>query len=259
MKFMSTLKHTSLLLYLLAIFFIQESMAQSRESDPVKIIKKANDKLQGLSSKAELKMTIIRPSWTREMKMKAWSKGEDYSLTLITGPARDKGTAFLKRDREIWNWQPNIDRSIKLPPSMMMQSWMGSDLTNDDLVKQFSIVNDYNHTLLGIETIENRECYHLQLIPKEEAAVIWGKILIWIDVEEYMQMKTEFYDEDGYLINTMEGTNVKMLGGKLLPAKMIVTPEEEEGQKTILEYIAIDFDVPIKDNFFSVQNMKRVK
>ncbi len=259
MKVMSTLKHISLFLCFFAFCFVQESVAQARESDPVKIIKKANDKLQGLSSKAELKMTIVRPSWTREMKMKAWSKGEDFSLTLITGPARDKGTAFLKRDKEIWNWQPNIDRSIKLPPSMMMQSWMGSDLTNDDLVKQFSIVNDYNHKLLGTEEIENRTCYHLQLIPKEEAAVIWGKILIWIDVEEYMQLKTEFYDEDDYLINTMEGTDIKMLGGKLLPAKMIVTPEEEEGQKTILEYVDIDFDVPIKDSFFSVQNMKRVK
>ncbi len=235
-----------------------EVSAQS-ETDPLVIIKKANDKLQGGSSKAEMKMTIVRPSWTREMRMKAWSKGDDYSLTLIVGPARDKGTAFLKRDKEIWNWQPSIDRNIKLPPSMMMQSWMGSDLTNDDLVKQFSIVNDYNHTLMGIEEIEGRDCYKLELIPKEDAAVIWGRILTWIDVAEFMQLKTEFYDEDAYLINTMAGSDVKNIGGKILPSKMIITPEEEEGHQTILEYIDIAFDIPIKDNFFSIQNMKRVK
>lgn len=259
MKSMNKLISTFLLLCFFFIAFSIDTFAQANETDPIKIIKKANEKLQGSSSRAELKMTIVRPSWTREMKMKAWSKGDDFSLTLITGPARDKGTAFLKRDKEIWNWQPNIDRSIKLPPSMMMQSWMGSDLTNDDLVKQFSIVNDYHHKLLGTEEIENRVCYLLELIPKEEAAVIWGKILIWIDVEEYMQLKTEFYDEDDYLINTMQGTDIKMLGGKLLPAKMTVIPEEEEGQKTILEYVNIEFDITIKDNFFSVQNMKRVK
>jgi len=255
---MNIIKRTIILISVM-LTFLQYTDAQTLDTDPIKIIKKANDKLQGTSSKAELKMTIVRPSWSREMKMKAWSKGDDYSLTLITGPARDKGTAFLKRDREIWNWQPKIDRSIKLPPSMMMQSWMGSDLTNDDLVKQFSIVNDYTHRLLGIEQIENRDCYHVELIPKEEAAVIWGKVLIWIDTEEYMQMKTEFYDEDQYLINTMTGTDVKMLGGKLLPAKLIVTPEEEDGHQTILEYVDIHFDIPIKNSFFSVQNMKRVK
>jgi len=234
-------------------------LLQAQETDPVKIIQKANDKLQGTTSKAEMKMTIVRPTWKREMTMKSWSKGDDYALTLITGPARDKGTAFLKRDKEIWNWQPSIDRTIKLPPSMMMQSWMGSDFTNDDLVKQFSIVNDYDHKLLGTEKIEERECYKLQLIPKEEAAVIWGKILIWIDVAEYMQLKTEFYDEDDYLVNTMLGSDVKKIGGKLLPSKMIVQPEEEEGHKTIIEYLNIEFDKPIKDSFFSTQNMKRVR
>jgi len=235
------------------------SIAQGSETDPITIIKKANDKLQGTTSKAEMTMTIIRPSWSREMTLKSWSKGDDLALTLVLSPARDKGTAFLKRDKDIWNWQPSIDRSIKLPPSMMMQSWMGSDLTNDDLVKQFSIVYDYTHRLLGIEKIENRDCYKLELIPKEESAVVWGKILIWIDTQEYMQLKTEFYDEDEYLVNTMEGTDIKLLGGKLLPNTLTIRPEEDEGHSTILKYLNMEFDKPIKDSFFSVQNMKRVK
>jgi len=249
-----------LFILLVTVFTIPMFLfAQRTETDPVKIIQKANDKLQGTTSKAEMRMTIVRPTWKREITMKSWSKGDDYSLTLITGPARDKGTAFLKRDKEIWNWQPSIDRIIKLPPSMMMQSWMGSDFTNDDLVKQFSIVNDYDHKLLGTEKIEDRECYKLELNPKEEAAVIWGKILIWIDVAEYMQLKTEFYDEDNYLVNTMLGSEVKKIGEKLLPSKMIVQPEEEEGNRTIIEYLNIEFDKPIKDSFFSTQNMKRVR
>ena len=223
------------------------------------IIKKADAKLRGETSIATLKMSIVRPSWTREMTMKSWSKGTEYSLILVTAPARDKGTAFLKREKEIWNWQPTIDRTIKLPPSMMMQSWMGSDFTNDDLVRESSVVEDYTHVSMGTEAIEGRTCYKIEMTPKPDAPVVWGKIMIWIDKEEYMQMKSEFYDEDGYLVNTMLGKAPKEFDGKLLPSRMEVIPEDEEGHKTVIEYLNMEFDEPIKEQFFSIQNMKRVK
>ena len=107
------------------------------------------EQVNGLSSEGEIKMTIVRPDWSREIVIKSWSKGDDLALMLITSPARDEGTAFLKREKEIWNWQPSISRVIKLPPSMMTQSWMGSEFTNDDLVKQSSIVDDYDQSIIG--------------------------------------------------------------------------------------------------------------
>lgn len=231
------------------------------QGDPtaLEIIKKADEKQKGITSKGELKMTIVRPTWTREMTMKSWSKGDDFSMILVTSPVRDKGSAFLKREKEMWNWQPTIDRVIKLPPSMMSQSWMGSDFTNDDLVKQSSIVVDYDHKLLGKEEIEDYECYKLELIPHDDAAVVWGKIIIWISTKEYMQLKTEFYDEDDYLINTILGKNIKTMGGKLLPATMEVIPADEEGHKTVIDQLSLIFDEPIKDSFFSVQSMKRAR
>ena len=136
------------------------------------IIQKAEDKTRGSSSFSEMTMTIVRPTWTREVGIKSWSKGNEYSLILITSPARVKGAAFLKRDREIWNWQPTIDRVIKMPPSMMMQSWMGSDFTNDDLVKESSILEDYSHQLLGKENIDGRTSYKIELITNEDATVV---------------------------------------------------------------------------------------
>ncbi len=247
------------LLLVCTIWHAPATWANNGDPDPKEIIQKADEKLKGRTNTSTLKMTIIRPSWQREMVMKSWAKGDEYSLILVTSPARDKGTAFLKREQEMWNWQPTIDRTIKMPPSMMSQSWMGSDFTNDDLVKQSSIVVDYNHKLLGKETIEGRTCYKLELIPLEEAAVVWGKILIWIDTQEYMQMKTEFYDEDFYLVNTMLGKEVKEMDGKLLPSVLEVIPAEEEGHKTVVEYLSLDFDADIKDSFFSIQNMKRVR
>lgn len=246
-------------LFVAGALYTLPAFAHNGDPTPKEIIQRADEKLKGRTNTSTLKMTIIRPSWTREMVMKSWGKGDEYSLILVTSPARDKGTAFLKREQEMWNWQPTIDRVIKMPPSMMSQSWMGSDFTNDDLVKQSSIVVDYTHKLLGKETIEGRECYKLELIPLEDAAVVWGKILIWIDTQEYMQMKTEFYDEDFYLVNTMLGKNVKEMGGKLLPSILEVIPADEEGHKTVVEYLSLDFDTEIQDSFFSIQNMKRVR
>ncbi len=223
------------------------------------IVKKAEDKARGEQAYGEMKMTIVRPKWTREITMKTWTKGDDYSLVVVTAPARDKGTAFLKREKEIWNWQPSIDRSIKMPPSMMMQSWMGSDFTNDDLVKQSSMVTDFTHKLMGKETVEGRSCYKIEFTPKPNAAVVWGKIMMWIDEKDYLEMKVEFYDEDGYLVNTMYGKNIKTIGGRTLPTRMELIPADKEGQKTIIEQLALDFNVKLDDSYFSVQNLKRVK
>lgn len=223
------------------------------------IVKKADQKRRGDTSQAEMTITIVRPTWSREMKIKAWSKDTEYSLILITSPARDKGTVFLKRKREIWNWIPSIDRNIKLPPSMMMQSWMGSDFTNDDLIKESSIVEDYEHKLLEDSVIMGRECYKIELIPKPEAPVVWGKIHSWIDKTDFMELKTRLFDEDGYLVNEVLFSDIKMLDGRLLPAKMEYIPAEKKEQKTVIQYHEVDYDIDINESFFSLQNMKRVR
>lgn len=223
------------------------------------IIRLADKKARGLSSYAVIQIEIIRPNWTRTMEMKSWSKGDKLGLTLVTAPSKDKGTVFLKRDKEIWNWIPSIERNVKLPPSIMMQSWMGTDFTNDDLVKQSSLVTDYTHKLIKEETIEGRDCYLIELLPKPDAPVVWGKIMMWIDKTEFMQMKVAFYDEDNYLISYMLGKDVKMIGGKMLPTILEMVPVEEEGNKTVMRYSELKFDLDISDSFFSTQNMKKIR
>jgi len=241
------------------LFFSINSLVFAQETAK-EIITEADAKMRGVSSsQGTMKMTIIRPTWTREMTMKSWSKGQDYSLILVTAPARDRGTAFLKREREMWNWQPSIDRTIKLPPSMMSQGWMGSDLTNDDLVKQASIIVDYTHKIVGEEEIEGRKTWKIELMPLKDAAVVWGKVIMWVSQKEYLQLKTEFYDEDDYLVNTIYGKNIKEMGGKIMTSLMEVIPAEEEGHKTMIEYLDLVFDKKMDTKFFSTQNMKRVK
>lgn len=222
------------------------------------VVQKSLDLAQGTSNSATLTMKIVREGWTRELGIKSWSFGTDYGLILITDPSRDKGTAFLKRGSELWNWQPKIERSIKMPPSMMLQSWMGSDFTNDDLVKQSSIVEDYTHRLLKEETIEGRPCYVIELLPKENAAVVWGKLIVWITKSGFMTLKNEFYDEDNVLVNTMTGSNIRRMDNREIPTQLEVVPAEEPGKKTIVIYEALDFDIEIDESFFSIQNMKEI-
>jgi len=228
--------------------------------DATEIIKKANDKINGEeSSFSIMKMTIIRPEWERTLEFKNWTKGTDYALTLITSPARDKGQSFLKRSTEMWSWNPTISRLIKLPPSMMSQGWMGSDYTNDDILKESSVVEDYIHEITGEDEIEGRLCYRIKMTAKEEAAVIWGHQVRWIDKDDYLFLKAELYDEDGYLVRTELGKNIETMDGRLIPTIMEIIPEDEEGYKTIVEIEEIEFNIPVEDGFFSQQNLKRVR
>ena len=245
-----------------AIILLIALLGFADSGDPLtgtEIVRRAEEKLRGESSRAELKMSIVRPDWSREIEMKSWSKGTDYALILITAPPREEGTAFLMRETEIWNWQPSIDRVIKLPPSMMMQSWMGSDFTNDDLIKESSILEDYEHRLVGRGKVDDRSCYEVELTPKPDAAVVWGRVVMWIDTEHFMQLKAEFFDEDGGLVNTMYGREVEELGGKLLPSVLEMVPADDPGHKTVVRYRDLEFDLDIKEDFFSVRNMKRLR
>ena len=240
---------------MLAMLLPVSVMAQ----DAKEIIRIADERIRGKTSQAEMVISIVRPSWTRDITVKTWSKGTDYSFILIQSPARDKGTVFLKRKKEIWNWVPSIERTIKLPPSMMMQSWMGSDFTNDDLIKESSIVEDYTHRILGDSIVLDRECYKIELNPKPEAPVVWGKIYSWVDKKDHLILRSELFDEDGYLVNEVVYSDIKMLGGRLIPAQMEYIPADKPGQKTVILYNDMIFDEPLNESFFSMQNMKRVR
>ncbi len=227
--------------------------------DASEIIKKVDQKMRGNSSSSNMTMKIIRPDWSREISMKGWSLGTDFSLILITAPARDQGTAFLKRDKELWNWQPTIDRVIKLPPSMMTQSWMGSDFTNDDLVKESSIVNDYNHFIRGDSIITGRDAWKIELIPKEGAPVVWGRILIYVSKADYIELLIKYYDEDDFLINTMILSDIREMGGRVIPARMDMVPAENPEHRTVIHYKDIQFDIGISEDFFSIKEMKLIR
>jgi outer membrane lipoprotein-sorting protein len=247
-------------LFLIPLFSLLFSFGKINEQpDVTEIVRKANDLMTGRSSESIAAMTIVRPAWTRKVNMKTWSLGNDYYMVLITAPPQDKGQVFLKRFNEMWNWMPSISRIIRIPPSMMGQNWMGSDFTNNDLVKANSIVNDYTHKILGNETVEGYDCYKIELTPKADAAVVWDQIIVWIAKEKYFMLKAEYYNEEGELVNREIQSDVRHFGDRDLPAKLVMIPVKEKGKQTVLEFQQLKFNVPLKQDFFSQQNMKNIR
>lgn len=255
---MKLLLKTCLIITVVLGFYIGESQAQSSPTAK-EMIQKADDNMEGSSSTSVMTMSIVRPTWTRTLEFKNWVKGSEYALTLVTAPAKEKGQTFLKRGNDMWSFLPKIGRMIKLPPSMMSQGWMGSDYTNDDVLNETSLTEDYQHSFIGEDQLENRDAKIIDMKPKEESNIVWGKVVTWVSNEQFLFLKTEYYDEDDFLVRTELFQDFKMMDNRLVPTKYIIIPAENPDQKTIVEIKDMKFDVPLKDAFFSQQNMKRIR
>ena len=241
-----------------ALFFLLFTSLSYAES-AFDIVQKSDQAMRGKSSYSEATMEIVRPDWTRSMTMKSWTKGTELSLVLVTAPAKDKGSASLKRHREMWNWVPSIERVIKIAPSMLSQSWMGSDFTNDDLINQSSIVVDYQHALVGNDSFEGDKVWVIEATAKPDAPVVWNKVTLWISQSTYLQRKVEFYDEFDERVNVLTTYDVKELGGRKIATRMEMKPVDKPGNKTIFTTHQAQFDFDINDDFFSQQQMKSLR
>ncbi|ELB2028624.1 outer membrane lipoprotein-sorting protein [Vibrio parahaemolyticus] len=242
-----------------AVLFFLLFTSLSYAESAFDIVQKSDQAMRGKSSYSEATMEIVRPDWTRSMTMKSWTKGTELSLVLVTAPAKDKGSASLKRNREMWNWVPSIERVIKIAPSMLSQSWMGSDFTNDDLINQSSIVVDYQHALLGNDSFEGDKVWVIEATAKPDAPVVWNKVTLWISQSTYLQRKVEFYDEFDERVNVLTTYDVKELGGRKIATRMEMKPVDKPGNKTIFTTHHAQFDFDINDDFFSQQQMKSLR
>ncbi|WP_394145140.1 outer membrane lipoprotein-sorting protein [Vibrio atypicus] len=244
---------------LLLLFSSFSSVQASSDIDASQIVSESDKAMRGDSSYSESTMEIIRPDWKRSMSMKNWTKGTELSMVLVTAPAKDKGSASLKRAREMWNWVPNIERVIKIAPSMLSQSWMGSDFTNDDLINQSSIVVDYEHKLVRADTFDDEDVWVIDAIAKPDAPVVWTKVTLWISQKTHLQRKVEFYDEFEELVNIMQTFEIQEMGGRMLPTRMEMIPVDKEGHKTVMTTHQAQFDFDISNDFFSLNQMKALR
>ncbi|TVR78200.1 MAG: outer membrane lipoprotein-sorting protein [Saprospirales bacterium] len=239
-------------------FSLFVSIASSSAQDAREILLNMEEVMRGDALYSEMTMTIVRPRFEREVSIRSWLKGRDFSMILITAPSRDRGTAFLMRKNNIWNYDPRIDRTTRMPSSMMSQSWMGSDFTNDDLVRDSDIVDDYEHRVLRIEDYGGRECHVIELIPRPESAIVWGKVKMWVATDTYIQMRMEQYDQRNELVNELLFEELRQFGDRELPSRITVVPAGKSNHKTVLEYHKMDFNAELSEDFFSQENMQRL-
>lgn len=252
------MKQKIIVTMMMSILFLGAYSQDDKEARA--IVKKAHEITLGETSKSTMTMEIVRPEWSRSVSMQSWSMGVEYYIIYIMSPARDKGQVFLKRENNMWNWIPGIGRMIKIPPSMMMSSWMGSDFNNDELMKESSLVKDYTHQFAGEEEIEGYLCHKIELTPLPSAPVVWGKVILWISKEKSFTLKSEFYDEDGNLVNIQTASKIKTFGDRELPSYMEIIPVNKEGHKTIMTIEKAEYNVKdINEQMFSQQMMKRIR
>ncbi len=219
------------------------------------IIRKVVDNLNGKSAVLEIIMAVKTSRAERTMKMKSYSIGQEKSFIKILYPGKDKGITFLKIDKSMWQYVPRIEKTIKIPASMMLQSWMGSDFTNDDLVKESSLCDDYDHKLISA----TQTGYNIELIPRAEAAVVWGKILMAVSREYYLPVTVNYFDEDGVLVRTLSYSKIKHFGARFYPSLWIMKPEtpDKAGHETRIIVTDAFFDGVVDDSYFTKRALKR--
>jgi len=216
------------------------------------------DKLwRGETSHANMSMTVKTRHYDRTMTMDAWSKGKSYSLVVIREPIKDRGIATLKVKENIWNYLPKINRVTKVPSSMMSGSWMGSHFTNDDLVKESTFEDDYNSKITFEGERDGKQIYELTSLPKPNAAVVWGKVVMFVDQKNLAPYKALYYDEEGILIRTLTFDEIKQIDGRAIPMRMSLQPEDKPNESTVIVYHDIEFGVPLNDAFCSLQSLEQ--
>jgi len=224
--------------------------------DVDRLLRSYDDLYDSRGTTARIEISIVTPKKTRTLELRFWGRGEDEALMVIDAPPRDAGTATLKVDKNLWNYLPKISRTIRVPPSMMMGSWMGSDLTNDDIVRDSSYEDDYESELVGRS--EDPPGWKVRMNARPDAVGLWNTVEMVFAYDGWLPVMAQFFDRKDRLSRTMRFGEVKVLGGRRIPTLITIVPEREEGRRTEFRYLDVEFDVELSDDMFSLSRLERM-
>jgi outer membrane lipoprotein-sorting protein len=240
---------------IILLLFAAPLFCQDKNPDINEVVRKIDDLYRSKTSYSELEMHIVTPDWERTLGMKAWSEGTKKTFIRILTPPRERNFATLRIGNEMWNFLPNANKVIKIPPSMMMSSWMGSDFTNDDLVEESSMLDDYNYRYVTPENPENGLLY-IEFTPKEDKPIVWAKIILAAHRNDYLPVWEKYYDEKGRLMRLLNFKDIKEFGGRKVPSTMEMTPQNKQGHTTVITYKELQFDAPLDKDTFTLRNLR---
>jgi len=230
-------------------------VAADTASDAKAIVRAAVDHWRGVSSYSEMSMVIHRPDWERSMTMRAWTKGDDKSLVRVIEPKKDRGNGTLTDDNDMWTFSPKVNRVIKIPSSMMGQSWMGSDFSNKDVARADDIIDQYDHTLLDTGQQDGMTVYEVRSVPHENAAVVWGREELRIR-EDHVVLEHRFYDQDGELVKALKTLEIAAMGGRTIASRQRMVKADEPGEWTEIEVASVEYEIDISDSVFTLSNLR---
>ncbi len=225
------------------------------DADAAAIVRRIDALYRSDSSEALVEMEIVTPHWQRTLKMRAWSLGMDKTFIRILEPKKEEGIATLRIGNEMWNYLPKVNKVMKIPPSMMMSSWMGSDFTNDDLVKEFTFLESYHFEFSPPDSPEE-DLVYIKCVPKDGLPIVWGHVLIAARRNDALPVWQRYFDEKGTLVREMLFQEVKTFGSRRIPSVMELIPRTKEGQKTVLRYLEARFDVGLDPETFTLRNLR---
>jgi len=236
--------------------------ARADSLDAAEIVRRAEDALRGSTAEMKLRMTITTPRWTRELVVRSWDdRGHDRSFVRVLEPEKDKGTAFLRDHDAFWTFLPRVERAMRIPPSMMLQSWMGSDFTNDDLARESSLEKDYVPLLLDGHELDGVAAYQLALQPRPEAPVVWARVELWIAKQSYAPLLYTYFDEPqpGHFepLRLLRFSEVADVQGRPLPHLWEMTPLDKPGHSTRVALLEVKLDQALADDIFTQANLRR--
>jgi outer membrane lipoprotein-sorting protein len=240
----------------LAFLLLTASMAAAAEEcDATQIVRDAVDHWRGLTSYTEMTMVIHRRDWERSMTMRAWTKGQEQSLVRVIEPKKDRGNGTLTDENSMWTFSPKVNRVIKVPSSMMAQSWMGSDFSNKDIARADDIIDQYDHSILKSEEVDGIIIHDIESVPHEDAAVVWGKEVLKIR-EDHVVLEHAFYDQDGELVKKLVSLDVGEMGGRTIAKRQRMAKTDNEDEWTEISVIDVEYEVDLKDSLFTLSNLR---
>jgi len=250
-----SLIYTTLGWLLFSFAAVAFAQAAPGRADAREIVKKMDELYRSQSSAVVMEMEIITPHWRRTLKMNVWSVGMDKTFIRIVEPKKEAGMATLRMGSEMWNYLPKTDKVIKIPPSMMMGSWMGSDFTNDDLVKEYTFLEDYTFDFVEVEKPQ-AGVVTVKCVPREGLPIVWGTIVVAVRAKDHIPLWMKYYDEKGKLMRQIAYSEIKAFGRRTIPAVMELVPTQKEGNKTIVRYLEARFDGVVEKEIFSLRNLR---
>ena len=240
---------------LILVVTLIAAAAGAEQRDATAIVRDAVNHWRGLASDSVMTMVIHRPDWERSMTMRAWTKGDDRSLVRVLEPRKDRGNGTLTDDNSMWSFSPKVNRVIKIPSSMMGQSWMGSDFSNKDVARADDIIDEYEHSVLSVAEVDGVTVYEIESIPHEDAAVVWGREVLKIR-EDHVVTEHRFYDQDGELVKTLTSLEIGEMGGRTIAMRQRMSKVETPDEWTEIEVVSVNYDIELPDSLFTLSNLR---